>query len=269
MATCSRRRIASTNIVQKAILDKPRANGLALIVANDYRCTRIAPLTATSNDAQLLKASLVDLNYTVVHKCNINKIDLLSLLHDVTSMTFPDNLKRFVFAFSGHGTNDSDMVMQDGESVNTEFVVAKFLPVSRPQLSGIPKLFFIDACRGQRADTGVTRVQYDETTALVVSRGAKALQSVRYPSEGNFLIAYSTTAGYEAYEYTDRGGLWMSVLAKKLVSEDKSVVDVLTDVNQELISMYQKRWDGNLQQPEVLSRLNETVNLYREAKGES
>lgn len=268
MDTASRRGHRTTNIVQEAIIGKPNANGLALIVSNDYSSTRIASLTATSNDARLLKASLVELNYTVVYKHNIRRMDLLSLLDDVTSMTFPCNFKRLVFAFSGHGTDGSNIVMQDGASVNIAFVVAKFLPVNKPHLCSIPKLFFIDACRGQRVDAGVTFVKYDQVAAPLVARGAKALETVRYPSEGNFLIAYSTTAGYEAYEFTARGGLWMSVLAKKLLSEDKSVVDVLTDVNQELIYMYRKRWDGSLQQPELLSRLNETVNLFREAKGE-
>ena len=269
MATCSLRGPRSTTIVQKAIEDKPSANGLAVIVSNDYCCTGIAPLTATRNDAQLLKKSLAHLNYAVVYKHNIGRMDLLSLLDEVTSTIFPYNLKRFVFAFSGHGPKGSDVVMQDGASVNIEFIVSKFLPVSKPQLSSVPKLFFIDACRGRRIDTGVTCVNYDKGAAPVVPRGANALETIRYPSEGNFLIAFSTTGGYEAYEFTDRGGLWTSVLAKKLLSEDKSVVDVLTDVNEELICMYQKRWDGNLQQPEVLSRLNETVNLYHEAKGEN
>lgn len=235
MATATRKRLGIVSTVEAAIKDKPNATGLALIVSNDYHLTQMATLRGTSNDAQLMKESLLELNYAVVYKHNICRMDLLSLLDEAASASFPYNLKRLVFAFSGHGTKDNDMLMQDGEPVNMEFVVSKFLPASKPHLSSIPKLFFIDACRGKKIDTGVTVAKCNDSAA--VPRGGKVLESVRFPSEGNFLVAYSTSSGYEAYEFSDRGGLWMTVLANKLVSEDKSIVDILTDVNQELVSL--------------------------------
>ena len=78
--------------------------------------------------------------------------------------------------------------MQDGNLVKIEEIVRPFLPRSAPMIGKIPKLFLIDACRGDQ-----------ELQAAVVPRagGGKAKKggtdaTIQVSAEGNFLVAHST-----------------------------------------------------------------------------
>ena len=66
-------------------------------------------------------------------------------------------------------------------------------------IRGIPKLFFIDACRG-----GL------HMGAVVAERGGTAVPLRVVPQYGNSLVAHSTMSGYKSHEFAGRGGMWMS-----------------------------------------------------------
>lgn len=57
-----------------------------------------------------------------------------------------------------------------------------------PTLAGKPKLFFIQACQGDRLDSGLTLKERTETDGQPAS-------TFRIPSQADFLIAYSTIPG--------------------------------------------------------------------------
>ena len=144
----------------------------------------------------------------------------------------------------------------DGETVNVLDILCAFLPERTPQNGSIAKLFFIDACCGKQANTG-----------LIVPRGGKEMETLRIPKQGNFFLAYSTTPNHLSYEERPKGGIWITTLAEKLCHRNASVPDVLIEVNQELILKYQKSsYAFFIQQPEFISRLNEPVNLFRDAQ---
>lgn len=60
-----------------------------------------------------------------------------------------------------------------------------------PTLAGKPKLFFIQACQGDRVDDGYTLSYRTETDGRCVS----APYSYRLPVQADFLIAYATVPG--------------------------------------------------------------------------
>lgn len=63
-----------------------------------------------------------------------------------------------------------------------------FTPDKCPSLAGKPKLFFIQACQGDKLDPGVKMYTRTETDGDVVA-------SYRIPLQADFLVMYSTVKG--------------------------------------------------------------------------
>ena len=94
----------------------------------------------------------------------------MQLLHYVADYRkFPSSYRRIAFVFSGHGGGDHRLYTGDGETVNVPDILSAFLP----QNGSITKLFFIDACRGKQANTGV-----------IAPRGGKEVEALRIPKQG-------------------------------------------------------------------------------------
>ena len=154
------------------------------------------------------------------------------------------------FVFSGNG--DENIIYAHDGAVGTNQVYEPLQPKNAPHLADIPKLFFIDACRGTIDDKGI------------VARGKIVLP--RKPSYGNYILAYSTMPSMHAYETEEDGGLWMNIVSKELRTSHKSVLDALTDVNGELLKEFHCRHYTSCQQPVLESTVHETVKLLEEAE---
>lgn len=245
-------------IIEAAIQENTTANGLAIIISNSYdRCRTLETLSGTKADGERMKQSLQALNFSTYHQHNLSKEATMQLLHFVADYhKFPPSYKKIAFVFSGHGSADHKLYTGDGETVNVSDILSAFLPERAPRNGKTAKLFFIDACRGEQANTGV-----------IVPRGGKEIEMLRIPKQGNFLLAYSTTPNHLSYKERAKGGIWIITLAEKLCRRNASVPDVLVEVNQELMLKYQKSsYACFIQQPEFISRLNEPVNLFRDAQ---
>lgn len=250
--------------VSEAVSRYPEAIGVAIVVSNDYQNSRLVPLAGSHTDSKVMSEALLQLKFAVVCRHNVRKRDLVILIRDVTNdVKYPPSYRRVIFAFSGHGTRDNFLYTQDGDMVCINELLETF---KTPRLVDIPKLFFIDACRGDKTDPGVPVARGKGKTSS--PKGGTGLKLERLPSCGNFLVAYSTIADYKSFEMGVKGGIWMTALAEKLLTEDKSILDILTKVNQEFTENYQQSWETcrSVQQPELVATLNEVVNLCREAR---
>ena len=247
--------------VLEVIQENQTANGLALILTNSYdTCHRLDTLTGTRSDGDSMKKSFQTLNFSTCHHHNLPKEATLQLLYSVANYhQFPPTYRRIAFIFSGHGAADHKLYTGEGETINVKDILTAFFPERAPRSGNIAKLFFIDACRGKQSNSGV-----------IVSRSGREIQTLTVPKHGNFLVAYSTIPDHLSYEERAKGGIWITSLADKLCHRNASVHDILSEVNSELISKYQKDCYANfVQQPEFISRLNEKVNLFAEAKSAS
>ena len=234
------------------------ANGLAVIISNDYKSNKkLQTLSGTVEDGKNMKHTFEVLNLAVIHKHNLTLSATMELIQSIVSIIhYPPSYKSIVFIFSGHGNTDHCLYTNDPDTttIHIEDVLSMFYPSQAPSLGNIPKLFFIDACRGDAVNPGV-----------MVSRGGKSVGQM-VPAEGNILVAYSTLSKRMSYEEQGKGGVWMSRLAEKLREEDASVGDILTNVNEEMMELYQDESSYPMQQPEYISRLNRCVFFLREAR---
>lgn len=73
-------------------------------------------------------------------------------------------------------------------SYKADYIWSYFTADKCPTLAGKPKLFFIQACQGDKLDGGTTLKERTETDGQPIT-------TFRIPSQADFLIAYSTVPG--------------------------------------------------------------------------
>lgn len=214
--------------------------GIAVLVASNYEQNEDPEqhLKEAVNDVQEMKKVFqkATFNYDVVSLLNneANRDLILALMKQLS-----DYLKNYVgevkektlvFAFAGHG-NSGDMLCTDEGRVtgilSLEDVMEYF--VDHACLQDIPKLFFIDACRGRQ----------------VIIRADNPAPKYKV---GNFLIARSTILNFVSYDINS----WMRKLAKKISDDSSKYLALILD---ELTDDVRNIAQGNARQPEYVSRL--------------
>ena len=145
--------------------------------------------------------------------------------------------KVLIFAFAGHGNyhHHYDVKLaanQGGDLSLWKEIMPPFVMDHPAHIFKVPKLFFIDACRGRErltvADENQNTTREGQDTHVDV---------------GNFLIAYSTIKGYVAF---DGGVTWMKRLADKIRAGEHNITTILDNL------AHATRKD---MQPEYISRL--------------
>ena len=160
-----------------------------------------------------------------------------------------------MFAFSGHGTDEDEseqIFAYDGQTLDIKEEIV--LPLTRHKaVADIPKLFFIDACRGEKS---------------LVSKGAGAADTTKSASdqqyfekgvqhvEGNYRIDYATIPEHVSYA-NSAGSIWLPVLARALREENDSFQNIADNVKKQV----HQQLGNKKQQCESVNRLN-TGALY-------
>ena len=135
------------------IRSSPRASGFAIIISNDYDTTcGLATLKGTHKDSQRMDDTFKSLDIATLKLSNITKPQLIALLSQAAQCKeYSEKSKCIAFVFSGHGLDSTQIYMQDGKLVHiTNEIIQPLLPSRAPHIGTIPKLFFIDACRGSK-----------------------------------------------------------------------------------------------------------------------
>eukprot|EP00731_Ephydatia_muelleri_P030671 Em0022g185a len=168
----------------------PRAKGLCVIFANSRGNLPDMPLLkGVKTDLLNMQRTFETLKFAVLSHQDCSATQMMSLFHDISTFSeYPPSYRRIAVVFAGHGMEGS-LCAHDG-TVPIEEIIDQFQPANcHPSIGGIPKLFFIDACRGKR-----------KMASVVVERGATAVPSKIVSPRGNILVAYSTLEGYKAHE---------------------------------------------------------------------
>ena len=231
-----------------------------MIIGNSYIRTdvlspgrrKLHPLRGPRRDADMMKKAFDYLGFLTIVKLDLSEEELMSFLCPLANDASLKSCKRFVFTFSGHG-GYGFIYSEDERKIEVHNIVNMLTPKdSSDPLVGIPRLFFFDTCRGEKSDPGF------------IARGGDEKWKHKIPSTGDMLVAFATSLGYKAFE-EDKGGFWTNILTKKLVTSPKSILDILTEVNEELINKLQSAQMGSFQQPELIGRLNSIICLLEES----
>ncbi|XP_065917741.1 uncharacterized protein [Dysidea avara] len=163
-----------------------------------------------------------------------------------------ENYDSFVCCILSHGYLDG-VYGTDGELVKFNDIVKLFKGNFCPTLVNKPKLFFIQACRGDAKDEAVSE-QKDGPGPDKMSNSL--------PSEADFLFGYATPPGYASWRSREYGSWYISSLCEVLVdnASQQDLLSMLTMVTNKVSEAYTN--EGDKQCPVPVSRLRKQVWFF-------
>ncbi|KAG8252611.1 Caspase-7 [Homalodisca vitripennis] len=117
-------------------------------------------------------------------------------------------------AVLSHGMGTSYILARD-YPYPVDMLWSPFTPDRCPTLAGKPKIFLIQACRGEKLDGGVQLVRRSQVDS-------DSGQTYKIPAMADFLIAYSTAEGFYSWRNPQKGTWFIQSLCDVLEQEANS-----------------------------------------------
>lgn len=237
-------------------------HGTALIINNEK--FEGAERDGTGKDERNLIMLFRYLGYIVdVHRdCTADKIrEVVKELQSRHHSKFDS----FICCILSHGGKEGHIYGVDGVMVSLDDITRSFNGEQCAGLIGKPKLFFLQACRGDKTDKGV-RIDGDEEEELHVmtDEGPRIATDSDYtiPSAADFCFSYATPDYHSALRDPDNGSWYISELCRCLAKHGRchSLVNILTKVNGNVA--YYECGQGLKQSPELTTRLRKDVLFF-------
>ncbi|XP_003475318.1 caspase-2 isoform X1 [Cavia porcellus] len=223
---------------QQAYRLQSRPRGLALVLSNVH--------FTGEKDLELRSGGEVDYS-TLVTLFKLLGYDI-HVLHDQTAQEMQEKLQSFA-QLPAHRATDSCVVVLlshgvegsvygvDGKLLQLQEVFRLFDNANCPSLQNKPKMFFIQACRGDETDRGVDQLDgKDHATSPECEEsdaGKEELLKMRLPTQSDMICGYACLKGTAAMRNTKRGSWYIEALAQVFSERacDMHVADMLVKVN--------------------------------------
>lgn len=169
------------------------------------------PRQGAKVDEEKIKHLFDELHFKVEIRQNLGGLEILMETQEIARR---DHSKygAFVFFIMSHGDEKDFIYGVDGIKVAVEDLMSQFKSTKCKSLENKPKLFFIQACRGQKSDPRMSRLS--APTDSIAEDGIETMHSPDADlanglsaREADFLLAFATVPGYKAYR-SQRVGSW-------------------------------------------------------------
>ncbi|NWR11739.1 CASP6 protein, partial [Paradoxornis webbianus] len=214
-----------------------KRRGVALIFNHEYFSWRLmlSDRPGTMADRNNLKRSLTDLGFEVRLSDNLKAEDVMQKIKEA-SMEDHSDADCFVCVFLSHG--EDDHIYAHNDKIKIQEITDMFRGDKCPSLIGKPKIFVIQACRGDKHDDPV--IAHDSTDSSSESPVNKtevdAACVYTLPTGADFIMCYSVAQGYYSYRDTVNGSWYIQDLCETLRNHGSSLdfLDLLTLVNKKV-----------------------------------
>nr|XP_034337084.1 caspase-3-like [Crassostrea gigas] len=205
------------SIEQRYTMDSdPR--GAVLIINNRRFANNHKERLGTEQDCRNLKLLFEELGFHVYVKEDLRSFEILRDCKDFAKDPILAKVDCMVLAVLSHGTADNVICGADAKMINVmDEICPIFSPLRCPYLSGKPKMYIFNACRGDSFylpnEVGGYRSQVLENQDI--------------------LFCYSTFPGYASYRDPDRGSWFVQEFVEvfREQANEEHVIDMLTEVN--------------------------------------
>ncbi|KAF2366101.1 Caspase-like domain [Trinorchestia longiramus] len=222
---------------------------------------------SAETDAKLCEKAFKKLGFKVTRHANLGNKELLHTLEQVR-MNDHTECDALVVVFMSHGKSDNghEFICTRDDFLPTSQLWEPFAPDQCPSLAGKPKIFFIQACPGNKLEKGVgLKVSTDSTTARPQTKSAAPLMA-------DHLVMWASSEGYCAFR-TSRYGKEKSVFIHFLTEALKThgrripLTDILLKVSKDVAIEFQSRnkdvpkYHGNKQASTISSTLLRNIHF--------
>jgi hypothetical protein len=214
-------------------------NGIVVLVTCNYGYPgSIGEVNGPNDDAEEMITTFDELGYFVHHLKNEKATrvsiedSLQKLCRYLAKYDGRKEKKAIIFAFSGHGVrkdNKEFLNANDGERISLHDDIMPHF-VGHQKIFQIPKLFFINACRGKKE--------------LQVKQCLAPSKNLNY-IVGNYLIAYATITDHVAYDTWWMKNLAIKIRADRYAPLSVTLDDLAKDVKEDLQPEYVSRLRGS------------------------
>ncbi|XP_028302066.1 caspase-6-like [Gouania willdenowi] len=212
-----------------------KRRGLALIFNQERFFWRLGmnDRHGTNADRYNLEKRLRDLDFEVRAYDNFKQEEVLERIGEAAEEDHSD-ADCFLLIFLSHGEND--FVYTYNGMISIRDITAMFKGDKCKSLVGKPKIFILQACRGDKHDVPVTvydAVDHDVKTNEVVV-DASAVHTL--PAGADFIMCYSVAEGYYSHRETINGSWYIQDLCELLQKYGESLefTELLTLVNRKV-----------------------------------
>ena len=224
--------------------------GLAILVTCTYkRAMDLKSLPETAEDANEMRETFNYFNYIIHELENPTNSEIKGLLNEISdylkTYNGPVENKVIMFAFSGHGCRGGrygKICPNGGGQLDVDEEV--LFPLTTPAtVFQIPKLFFIDACRGSQTlaveEGGAVAASQSDTTISSKSEGLVTDKGYLH-AEGNWWLETATIPEHKSYAFTGRRSVWMPKLARALREQNDSFQNIMDKVKTDVVDELKK-----------------------------
>ncbi|XP_029648145.1 caspase-3 [Octopus sinensis] len=188
-----------------------KKRGVAYIFNNEtFEDSSLKTRLGSSKDSDDFKNALIKLGFEEddIHLyTDATTEEMLEALELFGKENSDIDIDCFICAILSHGGQDDIIYGYEGP-IELEKLLSCLRPDRCAPLTGIPKLFFIQACRGTTPDIGVEKkdadyIDHDE-------------RSPKIPVMADMLVVYSSVNKYPSFRDEGEGSWFMQVLSKIL-----------------------------------------------------
>ncbi|XP_056892461.1 caspase-6-like [Takifugu flavidus] len=214
-----------------------KRRGLALIFNQERFFWRLGlrERHGTNADSFNLQRRLKELNFEVKVFDNHKQAEVLEI---ITSAAKDDhsNVDCFLVVFLSHGENNHIYTYDD--KINVQDIASLFKGDKCKSLVGKPKIFILQACRGDKHDEPATAAAFDDVDSELKKNEVEVDASAVYtlPAGADFIMCYSVAEGYYSHREIVNGSWYIQDLCELLRKYGDSLefTELLTLVNRKV-----------------------------------
>ncbi|XP_053660674.1 caspase-1-like [Anopheles marshallii] len=232
---------ASAALMEEYYSTSNPKRGLALII-NQVKFRRMTQRDGSNRDRDSISSVLSEIGFDVRVYDDPNKKKLLAMLEEIANEDHSQN-DCLVVVVMTHG--DKDVLHASDDSYPVGRLWEPFVGNGCKTLVGKPKLFFIQACRGETFDVGVKMSKVLTDTVDARSSSEQLLYVI--PTMADLLVMYSTYDGHYSWRNPINGSWFIQSLSMELEknAHSKELLHLLTGVSRRVAYQYQSNVPGN------------------------